>query len=382
MRTVITIASQRAPGGTKPQPRPVFCIVTVRHRIVLVLSVALTALAVPFAAGIGVAQACACGVVSPAEGGTATVSHETALVGAAGDGTEDIYLSLTLDSDVRTGALLFPVPDKHATVTAGPRGLFTELAAITAPAAAAPAPPERGNGAAAPAPSVTVESRQAIGPLDVVMLSSSDGQALSSWLSQHGFTAKPWLASAAAPYIADGWAFMAVRLRPAAAAATRLDGQLDPLHLHFASSSVRYPMRLSHQAAEPQQVTIYTLARHELALHTSDPGMSRVWSGRLDAAQHPDLAGLTKGGTTFLTRYDGTLSPATITDDFHFSAVTTDSAATSSAVDTPNVLAAESSGDSHTTLIVAIVAAAAVLLIGAGLVYAQRRDPQRRSANR
>jgi hypothetical protein len=44
---------------------------------------------------------------------------ETALVRVNADGTEAIYLSLSVTSTMRTGALLFPVPDKGATVAAG-----------------------------------------------------------------------------------------------------------------------------------------------------------------------------------------------------------------------------------------------------------------------
>jgi hypothetical protein len=217
-----------------------------------------------------------------------------------------------------------------------------------------------------------------------VTLSSDDAGALTTWLTQNGFTAKPTLAAAAAPYIASGWAFMAVRLRPDAAASTRLDGQLDPLHLHFATDRTIYPMRLSHNAAEPEQVTVYTLAAHEQRLTTADPGMSLVWAGRLGPADDRALAPVTAGGTTFLTRYDGTLTPATISDDFHFAAASADittpvrSVAGDGAASSASA-SGGSDGDRPAKVTLVIVAGLGVLgLLAAAILIEQRR----RSAGR
>lgn len=353
---------------------------------------ALSMLAIPFAAPIGIAQACGCGAFSPSRGGQASVPQETGLVRVSADTapgatfTEDIYLSLTLNSDVRTGALLFPVPDKHAVVSAGPRDTFATLARITAPPLAPTrAPGGTGNGAGAPAPTVVVQNRQAIGPLDVVTLSSNDAGALTTWLTDNGFNAKPALAAAAGTYVAKGWAFVAVRLRPAAASTASLDGQLDPLHLRFRTREIVYPMRLSHLATVAERVTVCTLAPHSLALRTANPGMSKVWARRLDPTQHPDLAAVTSGGATFLTRYDGTLRPATITDDFHFASDRSDTTVsptrtvvtegppnTSNDDDVTPPAQAASSDDAKITLVV--LGSIFVLgLLATALVITQRR---------
>ncbi len=296
-------------------------IAALRRRAATALALALTVLAVPFAAPVGIAEACGCGAFSPEHGGTATVPAETGLVRWAGGGYEDLYLSLQLDSDVRTGALLFPVPDRHATVSAGPQELFTVLGGLTAPRVV-PAAGSGGEGAGAAPGSVTVENRQQIGPLDVVTLSATDAGSLTTWLTTHGFTAKPRLAPLAQAYVDRGWAFVAVRLRPAAS--PRLDGVLDPLHLRFRVDRPIYPMRLSHLAAEPEQVTVYTLAAHRMALTTAEPGMRPVFADRLAGAQNSVLTPVLARGTSFLTRYDGTLAPASITDDFHFTPSSTD----------------------------------------------------------
>jgi hypothetical protein len=89
------------------------------RRAVILLTAALVALSTAL---ITPAWACGCGAYAPGDGGTATVPMETALVRVNADATEDIYLSLSVNSTVRTGALLFPVPDKTATSPPAPPG--------------------------------------------------------------------------------------------------------------------------------------------------------------------------------------------------------------------------------------------------------------------
>lgn len=291
------------------------------RRIALVGALVLATLLFPLVGGAGAAQACACGLYSPTRGGSATVTGETALVRSGGGGVEDVYLSLTLDSDVRSGALLFPVPDRQVRVSAGPPTLFTDLAVLTAPRGA----PAAGAGAAAnggaAAAHVVIENRQAIGPLDVVTLSARTAPALDDWLTRNGFTAKPTLTATEQTYLDEGWVFVAVRLAPEARAANRLDGRLDPLHLRFRTAALVYPMRLSHSAGEPVRVTLYTLGVEPLELRDPITGMARQYGGRVPGGAGAGLAALTTTGADYLTRYDGTLRPADITSDFHLRAV-------------------------------------------------------------
>lgn len=346
------------------------------RRAAIVLAVAMAALAAPL---LTPAWACGCGAYAPEDGGTATVPMETALVRVNPDGTEDVYLSLSVSSTVRTGALLFPVPDRKASVAAGPADLFTELEQLTAP----PEPPAttgggNGNRAGAPDPGVTVENRQQIGPLDVVTLSSGDSAALSKWLQTHGFAAKPALTAAARPYTDEGWAVVAVCLRPGAESAGALSGRLDPLRIHFASNGVVYPMRLSAMASEPEQVRVYTLAQHRLDLATADPGMTVSWADTLtDLHAFPDLARITTADIAYLTRFDGTLAPASITDDFHFSPVVDDTPHRVHNVDNdvpPN--AGPPASNDHTArdvgLGVAVIAVVALLAAGAASTQKRR----------
>lgn len=304
------------------------------------------------------AWACGCGAYDPAVGGHASVPVETALVRDEA-GAEDVYLSLTVDSTARAGALLFPVPDRHATVKAGPAGLFDDLAALTAPEPSSGRLPGGKNGAPPP---VSVENRQQIGPLDVVTLASSDATALTAWLQHNGFAAKPTLATAAQPYIDAGWAFIAVRLRPGASGQI-LNGRLDPLQIHFATDQPVYPMRLSAMASQPERGHPYFLGPHRIQLRTADPGLTQTWASHL-AGYHegPALAAVVGNDQDYLTRFDGTLDPHRISDDIHFATAPTDTASTRR----------HSSGDTPTGLYVGI--GVAVILFGLlGWLIARRR---------
>jgi len=343
-------------------------IALMMRRFAVLLSAVLALATVPF---ITPAWACGCGAYSPGAGGSASVPTETALV-RFGDGVEDVYLSLTVNSTSKTGALLFPVPDKKATVQAGPTNLFNDLAELTKPPPTADGAGAGNGGPGAGGPSVTVESRQQIGPLDVVTLSSGDPTALLQWLQRNGFTVKPALATAAEPYTDQGWAFVAVRLRPDAAEQA-LSGVLDPLQIHFATPEPVYPMRLSSMASEPETVRLYLLSDHRADLRTADHGLSTTWAGRLsDHRPGPDLAKVAADGPGYLTRFDGRLEPVTITDDIHFTVASSDEAIGSASAQQP---AGRSGKSTNAGLIAGIVIAVVLVGLLVGFAARRRRSP-------
>lgn len=292
------------------------------------------ALALPLVSTANVAHACACGGYIPAENGTATVTEEKALVRFAGDGTEDIYLALTLNSDVSTGALLFPVPDKNATVKAGPKELFAqlELASRSSSDDSTGAPQAAGEGVDRAAP-VEVNSRQNIGPLDVATLTTTESGSLQKWLTSNGFATKPALIEQTQVYLDEGWSFMAVRLRPEADTGSGLTGELDPLHVRFKTDEPVYPMRLSERATQTQQVTLYTLTTGPTTLR--GPNLPETWQGYLQGSAGYAVREVAEGPTTYLSKWSGYLEPSAITDDFHFAAADPAAPATTGASTTP-----------------------------------------------
>lgn len=271
---------------------------------------------------IAPAAACACGMYSPPNGHDASVPGEAALI-SWGDGREDIWISLDVDSDASAGALLFPVPDAKTKVSAGSGTLFTELAELTKPPEPShPAGDGNGRPQAGNTGSVTVQSRQRIGPLDVVVLTPSDPAALQRWLTTNGFVAKPKLNTLLAGYITDGYSFVAARIAPEKKDQP-LHGLLDPLRLSFAGPAdpvAVYPERLSAGATEPIKLAMYTLTERDPAVSGRNPRLSEIYNAapRVDAGTYPGLASIMKEfpQRTVISRFAGVVQPVQIVDDY------------------------------------------------------------------
>ncbi|WP_449342121.1 DUF2330 domain-containing protein [Streptomyces aurantiogriseus] len=172
------------------------------------------------------------------------------------------------------------------------------------------APPEPGAG-----PGVGVVGRERLGPFDVARLTATDPAALDDWLGDNDFTFPPRLETALQPYVDKRWEYVAVRLAPETAG-TPLRGDLEPLHLTFASGSLVYPMRLSRLATTPQSLGLYVLADHRME-PVSRIGGERprvTFAGRVEATTGP--LGELAAGTPFLTALAQELpEPSSISGD-------------------------------------------------------------------
>jgi hypothetical protein len=207
-----------------------------------------------------------------------------------------------------------------------------------------------------------VESRQQIGPLDVVTLTSGDATALTQWLQRNGFAAEPAVATSAGPYTEMGWTFVAVGLRPDGLHAM-LDGALDPLQIHFATAQPVYPMRLSAMATEPETVHLFVLSEHRTELITADQGRSASCADQLAGRDlGPALTKVVAGGPTYLTRFDGQLDPTAISDDIHFRTAPSDD----SLGVAPETPAADTSGHVTTSSNVGLLVGIAAAIVAAG----------------
>ncbi|MEU2773193.1 DUF2330 domain-containing protein [Streptomyces sp. NPDC007162] len=261
------------------------------------------------------AYACACGALVTDAAQRVSVGREESVL--RWDGTrEQIVMRLTVDGDADRAAWIMPVPHR-ATVSLADPALFDQLHTLTAPVhrtrhhfwpadgdwplttggTDVPGPP---GGLGARTPGVGVVERQRLGPFDVAQLTATDPGALDGWLRGNGFPLPPRLDSALAPYVAQRWEYVAVRLAPATAD-TALRGALDPLHLAFASDRPVYPMRLSRLAATPQSLGLYVLAAHRMEPRTAIGGERPrvVYAGRLSRPTG-DLRTLA-AGTPYLT---------------------------------------------------------------------------------
>ncbi|MFE6893714.1 DUF2330 domain-containing protein [Streptomyces sp. NPDC057694] len=262
------------------------------------------------------AYACGCGAMIPRTGHQLTVSEETSAVTWNGR-TEQIVMRLSLSGDSRDAAWVMPVPNRATAELADP-ALFTALAKETEPthrtrhyfwprdgdwplgddadtdgAAALP-------GAGAPS-GVNVVGREHLGPFDVARLTATDPEALANWLKDNGFKLPGRLEQALRPYVDQSWEYVAIRLSPADRDKP-LAGQLDPLHLTFASDRFVYPMRLSQLARNAQHLNLYVLADHRMESRSpiggSEPKVT--FAGKLDSPPPGPLAELA-GDTRYLT---------------------------------------------------------------------------------
>ncbi|RRQ89539.1 DUF2330 domain-containing protein [Streptomyces griseofuscus] len=261
---------------------------------------------------ISPAWACGCGamVVDPAQ--RIAVSNEQSVLRWDGR-QEQIVMRLTVSGDARNAAWIMPVPHR-ATVRLGDPAVFHQLARAVAPVHRTRSHfwprngdwpfDERADGAAAAAPrpgaAMGVVGRQRLGPFDVARLTATDPAALDTWLRANGFTLPARLKTALAPYVAEHWEYVAIRLAPDTAD-TALRGALDPLHLTFAADRAVYPMRLSRLATTPQSLGLYVLAAHRMEPATAigGPPPRTVYAGRL--ADPGGALGTLAHGTPYLT---------------------------------------------------------------------------------
>ncbi|MFH8340769.1 DUF2330 domain-containing protein [Streptomyces sp. AM6-12] len=300
------------------------------------LSVVLTLLGIQLTWLISPAWACGCGamVVGPAQ--QLAVSDEQSVLRWDGR-QEQIVMRLTVTGDARDAAWIMPVPHR-ATVRLADPAVFGQLARAIAPvhrtrhhfwprdgewpfdehtdgAAAAPAPAQ---------PAVGVVGRQRLGPFDVARLTATDPAALATWLRANGFPLPARLKTALAPYVAEHWEYVAVRLAPDTAG-TALRGALDPLHLTFAADRAVYPMRLSRLATTPQSLGLYVLAAHRMEPATAigGPPPRTVYAGRLTAPG--GALGTLARGTPYLTALTQRFPrPARISGDHELRRAATD----------------------------------------------------------
>ena len=285
------------------------------------------------------AWACGCGAYIPDQKG-ASVVDERALV--AWDGSrEDILMSLRVTGSSDSAAWVMPVPSA-AQVSLGEAEAFEELGRLTAPRIeyrdswwptfswlTAGGPSEGAMAGAPPGAGVNVLGRQRIGPFDVTRLAAQDPAALAKWLTDNGFPHPDGLDANLAPYVADRWEIVAVRLAPAATGES-LTGDLQPLRLSFASDEVIYPMRLSRSASTPQTVDLFVLADHRMdptSIPVADNTPTLEFAGPIEGSEvSPALADFVGDGA-FLTRWNNNLlEPASIDGDYIFEPAADDTA--------------------------------------------------------
>jgi hypothetical protein len=271
------------------------------------------------------AWACGCGGYVPDAASQARVYGENALVRFDGR-TEQIHLSMAVDGRSRTAAWIMPVPSA-ATVELGRENLFAELDRRTRPRIEYRITHHpswtwpsimagRGDGAGAPPPaSIDIRAIMRLGPFEVVRLTGTDPAKVTTWLTGHGYAARPGLAGTLKPYVDEHWEIVAVRLAPESDL-DGLTGATPPLKLTFASGEIVYPMRMSRGATTSQTVTVYVAAPYKVVPQaTPDPSVEPA----LLYAGPAEGAGELAAPASYLTAYTATYTtPQRISSDFRF----------------------------------------------------------------
>ncbi len=197
-------------------------------------------------------------------------------------------------------------------------------------------------GAPQPDRGVVVHAESVIGNYSVITLSARDAGTLNTWLTDNGFQQLPPAGeSIAAAYIAEGWHFVAAKLRrPGNKPATP-----HPIALTFPAKTPVYPMRLTALTGTPVYLELFVAAdraveadSEKLVLEYSDHfakrneayrdyGVQSLAQGDLLiprtflrrgrqrlALGHPGLTALIPDGAA-ITKLSGTLDPADMARD-------------------------------------------------------------------
>jgi len=157
---------------------------------------------------------------------------------------------------------------------------------------------------------VTVLEQVAVGPFDVVVVTSDDPDALTQWLNDNNYDVSERGRQLIAPYVADGFNFVAVRLQQ-----DREVGDIEPLRMVYQSSRPMIPIALTAVAAQPDMGVATWILAEARAIPTNYlhviPNYSKLdwYAGGANAyASYQDL--ITEamdevGGQGFATDYAG-----------------------------------------------------------------------------
>lgn len=93
---------------------------------------------------------------------------------------------------------------------------------------------------------VEVLKEEAVGPFDIVVVTSEDPEAMATWLTDNGYDLTDRGDELIAPYVEAGMNFVALRLRQ-----DQEVGDLQPLVMRYESDEIMVPIRLTAVAAMP-----------------------------------------------------------------------------------------------------------------------------------
>ncbi len=161
-----------------------------------------------------------------------------------------------------------------------------------------------GGSTAATQGSVQVLVNQTFGPYDSVVLQATGAGSLSAWLSQNGYAVPAASQTAIDAYVAEGYDFVALRLRPGQGTEA-----IRPVRITTASPTPFVPLRMMAGAPGNVAVTLFVLAqsdyRTDLTVLGSSLDSSLKWDGAKGQSNYEDLAQAVMSDGSWLLEYAG-----------------------------------------------------------------------------
>jgi uncharacterized protein (TIGR03382 family) len=157
---------------------------------------------------------------------------------------------------------------------------------------------------------VNVIAEEQVGPYDTVTLEASNADLLVAWLQDAGYDLPEDLEPVLAPYIADGQAFVALKL-----SSGRDTGDLQPLGMRYSGDAASIPIQLTSIAAVPDlPLEVYVLGDSRAVpdnyMHVTLNDAAIDWWNQ--GANYPEVLSIgadEAGGHAFATEFSGSLDP-------------------------------------------------------------------------
>ncbi len=156
---------------------------------------------------------------------------------------------------------------------------------------------------------VDVVSEDRVGPYQTAVIRSDDAQAILDWLTSNGYELGDLGAELLAPYVEDGFLFLALRL-----SADREIGDLQPIAMTYAGTEPMIPIRLTAVATEPDLGVLAWVLGPARAVPTNylhvriNEALIDWFNGGFNYTDVVTQAANEAGGQSFVTDYAG--SPA------------------------------------------------------------------------
>lgn len=158
---------------------------------------------------------------------------------------------------------------------------------------------------------VTVVAQTQVGPYDQVTLQASDPAALTTWLTENGYSVPPTVGAALAPYVSSTGYFVALKLQN-----DRDSGDIAPIAMRYDGTVASIPLVLTSVAAQPDmRIVPFILHRDKRAipdnyLHVVINDAAIHWmTGGENYEDVVTAAANEAGGQAFTTDYAGIAGP-------------------------------------------------------------------------